>query len=227
MPAAPAAPRTVLAGLARIGMVLRAGAWAKREAGGLTPTQAQILALLAARAPAGLRLSVLAEELAVTAQSAGESVAALVAKGLVARSADAADGRASLLHLTAAGRRAAERGAEWPDLMLAAVDDLSEAEQALFLRALMKMIRGLQQRGAIPVQRMCASCRYFRPDAHPGSAQPHHCGFVDAPFGDGALRLDCPDHEAAEPALAHEIWRAFLARDPASPQATARMPAPR
>ncbi|MER3418788.1 MAG: MarR family transcriptional regulator, partial [Chloroflexota bacterium] len=27
--------------------------------------------------------------------------------------------------------------------------------------------------------------------------RPHHCAFVDAPFGDRSIRLDCPDHAPA------------------------------
>jgi hypothetical protein len=39
--------------------------------------------------------------------------------------------------------------------------------------------------------------RFFQPYRHPDPDRPHHCAFVDAPFGDGELRLDCPDHDAA------------------------------
>jgi hypothetical protein len=47
---------------------------------------------------------------------------------------------------------------------------------------------------------MCVTCRYFRPHVHSDPERPHHCAFVDAPFGDRALRLDCRDHEAKEEA---------------------------
>ena len=40
--------------------------------------------------------------------------------------------------------------------------------------------------------------------------------FVDAPFGDGELRLDCPDHAAAPAEQAARIWHAF--RAPADPR---------
>jgi hypothetical protein len=74
------------------------------------------------------------------------------------------------------------------------VEGLDSEEQAALLRILVKMIRVLQDQGAIPVARMCASCRFFRPHAHPDPDRPHHCAFVDAPFGDRELRLECPDH---------------------------------
>jgi hypothetical protein len=73
------------------------------------------------------------------------------------------------------------------------------------------MIRTLQTRGRIPVARMCVSCRFFQPFRHPDGRLPHHCAFVDAPFGDGGLRLDCPDHDAAPAELAARTWAAFRA----------------
>jgi hypothetical protein len=78
------------------------------------------------------------------------------------------------------------------------------------------MIRTLQVRGRIPVARMCVSCRFFRPYRHDHPTTPHHCAFVDAPFGDGELRLDCPDHLPAPAAQAERTWHAFRTprRDP-------------
>ena len=45
--------------------------------------------------------------------------------------------------------------------------------------------------------RMCVSCRFFRLHQHEDPAQPHHCDYVNAPIGDQALRLDCPEYEMA------------------------------
>ncbi|HEY0919233.1 MarR family winged helix-turn-helix transcriptional regulator [Devosia sp.] len=181
--------------LSKIGMVLRSEQWQQAEANSLTPTQAQILVHLAARGPA--RLTEVAREIAVTQPTASDAVAALVRKRHVEKCRDPGDGRAVLLQATAPGRRAAQALAVWPDALLGAIDVLEPAEQAAFLKGLSKMIRALQQRGAIPVQRMCLSCRHFRPYAHADAAQPHHCTFVDAAFGDADLRLDCGDHAEA------------------------------
>ena len=56
-------------------------------------------------------------------------------------------------------------------LWLEAVDELSPDEQAAFQRAIVKMIRAMQLKGDIPVSRMCVSCTWFRPNAHPGGDQ--------------------------------------------------------
>src|SRR3546814_12927926 len=70
-----------MTGRARIGMLLRSEGWRQAEATGLTPTQAQILAHLAARGPA--RIGVIATEIAVTQPTASDAVAALVRQGYV------------------------------------------------------------------------------------------------------------------------------------------------
>jgi DNA-binding MarR family transcriptional regulator len=207
--------RRVTTGLAKVGLALKQQAWAEAGGRGLTPTQGQVLALLRA-SPGGLRLGVLAAQLGVTAATTSDSVAALARKGLVAKAALAGDRRAVLVRLTPAGVREAAAAAAWPDFLLEAVDELSPDEQAAFLRGLVTMIRTLQERGRIPVARMCVSCRFFRPYRHDHPTTPHHCAFVDAPFGDGELRLDCPDHLPAPAGQAERAWQAFRTprRDP-------------
>jgi DNA-binding MarR family transcriptional regulator len=170
-----------------------------------------VLALLRAN-PDGLRLGVVAEQLGVTAATTSDSVTALHRKGLVAKQRTAGDGRGVVVVLTPNGSREAAAAAAWPDFLLEAVGELSTAEQATFLRALVAMIRTLQEKGRIPVARMCVSCRFFRPFRHNDAARPHHCAFVDAPFGDGELRLDCPDHRIAPADQAARNWQIF--RDP-------------
>jgi DNA-binding MarR family transcriptional regulator len=214
MPAADPLPpdeplaKRVTTGLAKVGIALKQQAWAEAGGRGLTPTQGQVLALLRAY-PGGLRLGALADQLGVTAATTSDSVGALQRKGLVAKAPLATDGRGVLVRLTAAGSREAAAAAAWPDFLLEAVDELSAAEQAAFLRGLVTMIRTLQTRGRIPVARMCVSCRFFQPFRHDHPTTPHHCAFVDAPFGDGELRLDCPDHAAAPAEQAERSWRVF------------------
>jgi DNA-binding MarR family transcriptional regulator len=200
--------KRVTTGLAKIGIALKQQAWVEAGGRGLTPTQGQVLALLRAN-PGGLRLGVLAEQLGVTAATTSDSVTALQRKGLVAKERTAGDGRGVAVVLTPRGSREAAGAAAWPDFLLEAVGELSTAEQTTFLRALVAMIRTLQENGRIPVARMCVSCRFFRPFQHDNPARPHHCAFVDAPFGDGELRLDCPDHQIAPADEADHNWQVF------------------
>jgi len=211
--------RRVTIGLAKIGIALKQQAWAEAGGRGLTPTQGQALALLRAN-PDGLRMRALAEQLGVTAATTSDSVTALHRKGLVTKEPIAGDGRGVVVLLTPTGVREAAAAAAWPDFLLEAVGELSTDEQASFLRALVAMIRTLQEKGRIPVARMCVSCRFFRPFQHEDAAHPHHCAFVDAPFGDGELRLDCADFQVAPADQAARNWQAFRAPTEVDPRST-------
>src|SRR5579875_978167 len=189
----------IATGLHKISLAIRSHTWQKAGQRGLTPTQAQILILLETREAQGAKTTIsdAAEALAVTVATTSDAVAALMAKRLVTKHRGAKDARAVFLRLTSPGKRAARRAALWSDFLLEAAQALSPEERGVFLRALIKMIRRLQERGQIPLSRMCVTCRFFRPHAHRDPERPHHCDFVDAPFGDRHLRLECPDHEAA------------------------------
>jgi len=200
----------VATGLIKMGLALKHQAWRQANSQGLSPIQAQILTLVRT-SPRGLRLTEVADRLAVTTATASEALGALVRKGLVRKRRVATDRRALAVTLTPSGRRVADRAAEWPDFLVQAVDALTPAEQAAFLRGLVKMIRTLQERRQIPVSQMCVTCRFFRPNVHPDRERPHHCAFVDAPFGDRNLRLDCPDHQPAETRQREKIWSRFAA----------------
>lgn len=198
----------LLAGLSKVGVALKSQAWKKAGPLRLTPTQAQVLVLLH-RSPGPLRLSRVAQGLAVTAATVSDTVETLSKKGLIHKTEAPDDNRALALTLTAEGKAEAERLSQWPDVLLEAVSSLEGVEQEVFLRGLIKMIKTLQERGQIPVSSMCVTCRYFRPNAHEGSDKPHHCALVDAPFADQHLRLDCPDHVPAPGPDAVELWQKF------------------
>jgi DNA-binding MarR family transcriptional regulator len=193
--------------LDRFASAIRAEARRSVASRGLNPAQDAILRLLLVRR-AGLRVRVLAGHLGVRQPTVTGSVIALERKGLVRRQTDPADARATIVKATP--EALVEPAAAVPSLAAAALADLSEAEQASLLKTLIKLIRSLQLRDAVPPQRMCVTCKYFRPNVHPEAEAPYHCAFVDAPFGNRALRLDCAEHEqAGTPEMARN-WNAFI-----------------
>jgi DNA-binding MarR family transcriptional regulator len=186
----------ILIGLAKISMALKNQSWQDATQYGLSPTQAQILALLQAQGLAGMRLLEVAAGLAVTSATASDAVRVLGEKGLIQKTKAQGDGRAIAITLTDPGRQLAEKTSCWSDLLLGTVDELSAAEQTVFLGGLIKMIRKLQESGQIPIAQMCVTCRFFQPDLYPESDRPHHCDLVNEPFGDRNLRLACSDQVA-------------------------------
>lgn len=185
----------IAAGFGQLAAYLRMAGWREAEPLGLTPTQTACLSLLAGRGPA--RVTVLAKRLGVTQATASDAIAALERKALVQRRPDPADGRATRVHLTASGAEMARRTSRPPAALARAVETLDQAEQAGLRRALSRIVVELQRAGVIEPQRLCLTCRFFRPFVHSDAARPHHCAFVDAAFGDASLRLDCGDHEEA------------------------------
>lgn len=198
----------VVTGLAKISIALRHHATRGALPRGLSPAQGQVLALLKPR-PKGMRLSEIADALAVTAATASDTVSSLVEKGLVRKERNEDDGRALSITLTSTGQREAEAVAGWPDFLLRVVDDLRPEEKSSILVGLVKMLRALQERGEIPVARMCVTCAHFRPHAHSEADAPHHCTFVDAAFGPDALRIECPDQSPSPPEKQAEDWARF------------------
>jgi DNA-binding MarR family transcriptional regulator len=192
--------KRILIGLSKISLALKSQSWQDAGQHGLSPTQIQILSLLQknrllAKGSDEMRLSAVAEGLGVTPATASDAVRVLEQKGLVQKKRSLDDGRAIAIGLTQKGNQLAQETACWSDILLEAVDELSEFEQAVFLRGLVKMIRKLQDTGQISVTKMCMTCRFFQPNRYPESDRPHHCNFVDAPFGDRELRIECADHQ--------------------------------
>lgn len=199
--------KRVTAGLVRIGHVLRSHAWKGAGPAGVTPTQGHALGLLR-DAPEGLPLGVVAGLLGVSAPTASDAMNALAAKGLVLK-APGAKPRSISLRLTPAGEALADATQDWPAFLADAVETLEPDEQAALLRTLVKIIRAMQLNGDIVSQKMCVTCRYFRPNVHQNALAPHHCAFVDAPFGDRHLRLSCKEQESAGQEMQAANWQRF------------------
>lgn len=196
-------------GLAQIGNFLRSEQWRTGEDSGLTPTQQDILATL--HRMGALRVRAIADRLGVTHPTASDAIGALQSKGLIEKTTDPEDGRAVLITLTRLGRVTAEKNDTFPAGFLSTIGELRLDDLAGLQRSLTSIIRSLQERGLIEPQRLCVTCRFFRPNAHADTATPHHCAFVDAAFGNARLRLDCSDHIEADEDERHRNWREFLA----------------
>jgi DNA-binding MarR family transcriptional regulator len=155
-----------------------------------------------------MRLGEIARETALTAATTSDAVSTLETKGLVEKRRALDDGRALAVRLTARGRTAAKRAAQWPDFLAKAVGTLRNDEQALFYRTLLKTVHQLEAQGHIPPHRMCLSCTHFEPSKNPKKT-PHHCALLDMNMSDTDLRLDCSVHETADVSTQKKTWKIF------------------
>ncbi|MEU8819892.1 MarR family winged helix-turn-helix transcriptional regulator [Actinoplanes sp. NPDC048796] len=197
MPEVPGPPSTsqLLIGLARLGQAVRMEAWRNAGPHNLSPLQADIVTLLLNK-PGPIRQGEIVTALASTPPTVSDAVKVLRKKELLEAARDPGDARATLLGLSPLGRTEADRLRSQSETLTGALKALSHDDFAAMLRGITTLMRELQDRQAIPVSQMCLTCRFFVPRAHPDQPdRPHHCNYVDAPFGDAELRVTCPDHE--------------------------------
>jgi DNA-binding MarR family transcriptional regulator len=210
-------PQALASALRRLAHLAHTSSWSQWAVQRLTPTQRRILDVVASRRES-LTLSALARELGVTPATASDSVGALESKGLVQKRRSDVDGRALALMLTSEGRSSVTALAALPDPLQDAFGALTAAEQEIFYRSAIKMIRGLQETGALPVSRMCVRCRHFEPFRTPESAYPHYCRLASSPLADRHLRLECPEQEAGDAQEQTLLWEKFTSPPPAPPE---------
>ncbi len=206
----PPTAQRVVAVLGRLVAVMRSDAWRATAAEGLTPTQADLLALLASRA-SGARLGWLAEQLRITSATASDAVASLVAKGWVHKARDVDDARALSLSLTRAGRTLARRLAAPSGLVEVALGSLPAQTQDQLLAGLLQLVGELQRSQDFPELRTCVTCEHFEAHRHADASAPHHCHLVGAALSARLLRVDCPEHVAASSAVQAGRWQAVRA----------------
>jgi DNA-binding MarR family transcriptional regulator len=193
--------------LLRLSTAMRSQAWEWAEGAGLTPTQGEILVLLMQR-KGPMRLGEIARETALTAATTSDAVSTLEGKGLVEKRRALDDGRALAVRLTARGRTAAKRAAQWPDFLAKAVGTLRDDEQAVFYRTLLKTVHQLEAQENIPPHRMCLTCVHFVPSKNPKKTL-HHCTLLDLDMADTDVRLDCSVYEAADVATQKKTWKIY------------------
>ncbi len=189
---------------------MRADQWAIAGTAGLNPTQAHVLTFIAGRGEKGARVGKIANQLGVTQPTATDSIAALLRKALLTKAPDPEDTRAVTVRVTRAGRDIVRGIGLVITATERALEMLTIREQTEMLGLVIKTIRALQITGAIAPQRMCVTCRYFRPNAHEDKRAPHHCAYVDAAFGAEGLRIDCDEHEALPEADQDVVWSNYL-----------------
>lgn len=187
--------RTLADALERVGHAARVLLRDTATSRGLSPLQVQLLLRLTVETPLGV--SALARIFDITQPTVSDAVAALRRKGLVSADRPGRDRRRTVIALTEPGQRIADELRSWDAPVVAALADRPEPEKTLLLGLLLDLVGKLQRAGVIRVARTCVTCRFFRPDRHPGERAIHHCALMDAPLAPADLRVNCPEHERA------------------------------
>jgi DNA-binding MarR family transcriptional regulator len=189
--------KKIVASLERLSQVFRILLRGEAQERGLSPIQAQFLVHLLHHGATLRRVSQLAREFDLTRATVSDAVGSLEKKGLITREPWPDDKRIATLRLTRTGEHTARELAAWANVVEEHLKGCSPEEKEAVMRFLMGLIGSLQKSGLITVARMCVTCRFFRPDAHPGEISPHHCALLDMPLSGSDLRADCPEHKLA------------------------------
>jgi DNA-binding MarR family transcriptional regulator len=189
--------KKLVASLERLSQVFRILLRGEAQERGLSPIQAQFLVHLLHHGAALRRVSQLAREFDLTQATVSDAVGSLEKKGLISREPWPDDKRVTALRLTRTGELTARELAAWANVVEEHLKGYSPEEKEAVMRFLMGLIGSLQKSGLITVARMCVTCRFFRPDAHPGESSPFHCALLDVPLSRSDLRADCPEHKLA------------------------------
>ncbi len=189
--------RQATRGLEQLAHLVRAQSWRQDGTPSLPPTQSAVLSMLEGTAD-GLRARQIAARLGVSPASLSESLKAMEGKRWIRRTPDPVDARAARVRLTAAGSRMAAQLQRSDRGMGPLVEALGEADLGALLRVTQLLVDEAQEQGLATGLRTCLGCEFFRPFASGRRDAPHVCAFVDKPFGDAELRVDCAEQRPAD-----------------------------
>lgn len=189
--------RQATRGLEQLAHLVRAQSWRQDGTPSLPPTQSAVLSMLEGTAD-GLRARQIAARLGVSPASLSESLKAMEGKRWIRRTPDPVDARAARVRLTAAGSRMAAQLQRSDRGMGPLVEALGEADLGALLRVTQLLVNEAQEQGLATGLRTCLGCEFFRPFASGRRDAPHVCAFVDKPFGDAELRVDCAEQRPAD-----------------------------
>ena len=162
--------KKIVAALERLSQAFRMLLQEEAQGRGVSPIQARFLVHLLHHGDELGRVGHLAKEFGLSRATVSDAVSALETKGLVRREAWPRDGRVAILRLTPSGEEAAAGLSGWADVVEEQLGSFVPEEKEAVMRFLMRLISALQGAGVITVARMCVTCRFFRPNAHLGSA---------------------------------------------------------
>lgn len=182
----------IVSSLERISQAFRVLLWNESKQYGLSPIQIQILVFLLNHSEEKRKISYLAREFDMTKATVSDSVRVLYEKSYITKETETNDFRSFTLHLTAEGKKIAERTSFFVSKIENSVDKLGQSEKENLLLNLITIIESLHHSGVISVQRMCFSCSHYLP-GHSGNK--HFCQLLNKKLNDSELQIDCPEFE--------------------------------
>lgn len=181
--------KQIVFALERISEAFRVLLWEQSRDTGLSPIQIQILIFINSHS-AKATVSYLAQEFNMTKATISDSVKTLLNKGLVLKVPHAVDSRSFSLRLTEGGKAVADKTSVFTHAFTDLLLKFGPQDKHSLYHSLSEMIKGLNQKGIISVQRNCISCRF-----HSVTDGAHYCGLIKSTLLPQDLKTDCAEHE--------------------------------
>lgn len=176
--------------LERISEAFRVLLWQEGKENSLTPLQLQLLLFLQFHSPEKCKVNYLAQEFNVTKATISETVRILTKKQLIFKETDPSDTRSYSIYLTERGKEIMAKTSSFAGAIEKPIHTFSKDQKEIVFHSLLELIEKLNKAGIITVQRMCFSCRFYRP-----GQESDYCSLLKKPLHSQDIRVDCPEHE--------------------------------
>lgn len=182
----------IVAGLERIAQAFRILLWEKAKVYGLSPIQIQLLIFIKYHSQEKTTVSYLAREFNLTKPTISDAVKILLQKGLITKQIDSVDTRSYTVLLTEEGNAVVVQTQDFANPVTDIVSKVDFQEKQAVWQTISTLIIQLNKIDLISVQRTCPNCRFYA--VRDGG---HYCTLLDKSLENTALRIDCPEFEAA------------------------------
>lgn len=186
----------IVVALERIAEVFRVLLWNEGKEMALSPIQIQILVFLRFHDVQQRTVSYLAREFAMTKATISDAVKALEQKKYIEKKTQAGDSRSYTIHLTSAGKKRVEQAVAFANPVQEMVAEIQPEHKLVLLSSLAELLGKLHDKGLLPVQRMCYSCRFYAGQKQ--GREGHFCTLLGKPLHESEIRIDCPEHQYSE-----------------------------
>ncbi|WP_373517923.1 MarR family winged helix-turn-helix transcriptional regulator [Pricia sp.] len=180
----------IVVALERISEAFRVLLWQEGKEHALTPIQLQLLLFIQFHSPEKCKVNYLAQEFNLTKPTVSETVRLLAIKKLIDKETDPIDTRSYSIYLTEKGKKIAAKCSSFAGALEKPIHTFSETQKEILYQSLLELIEKLNKAGIITVQRMCFSCRFYRP-----GKENDYCKLLEKKLCKPDLRVDCPEHE--------------------------------
>lgn len=182
----------IVAGLERISQAFRILLWEKAKVYGLSPIQIQLLIFINYHSQDKTTVSYLAREFNLTKATISDAIKVLLQKELIGKQTDSTDTRSYTIQLTEEGKKVVSNTQDFANPVTDIVSKVDLQEKQAVWQTISTLIIQLNKMDLISIQRTCPNCRFYA--LKDGG---HYCNLLNKSLENTAIRIDCPEFEAA------------------------------